>query len=250
MTGILMPVPTLRAVDANGVPLSGAKLQFYLTGTTTPAPVYTSSALATPLSNPVVSDSAGLFPPMFRDPTVNYRAQLLTSAGSLVQDIDPVAAPLVNAAGSITAGMLATGAAVSNIGYTPLNKAGDTATNLLLASSTAATNSAGYLGLPINPQNGGYTFALSDAGGMVRTTSVVPQPYTIPPLASVAFPLGTVIVIRNAGSAVVTVTRGAAVALTIAGSSTSKDVAVAALGFATLVLEYTNGWVISGTGLS
>ena len=95
MTGILITNPTYRAVDANGVPMSGAQLQWYLTGTTTPSAVFTNATLATPLANPVISDSAGLFPPMFRDPTVTYRAQLLTSLGALVQDLDPVAAPLI-----------------------------------------------------------------------------------------------------------------------------------------------------------
>ena len=95
MTGTLLPVPSLRAVDANGVPMSGALLQFYLTGTTTPTPVYTSATLGTPLSNPVVANSAGLFPAIYIDPTITYRAQLLTSGLSLVQDIDPVAAPLL-----------------------------------------------------------------------------------------------------------------------------------------------------------
>jgi hypothetical protein len=42
--------------------MSGAALQFYLTGTTTPANVYTTGNLANPLSNPVLSNSAGKGP--------------------------------------------------------------------------------------------------------------------------------------------------------------------------------------------
>ena len=52
MTGSLLPVPGLRAVDANGLPMPGALLQFYLTSTVTPTPVYTSAALTTPLPPP------------------------------------------------------------------------------------------------------------------------------------------------------------------------------------------------------
>jgi hypothetical protein len=191
-----------------------------------------------------------LFPPIFCDPAIAYRAQLQTSGGNVIQDIDPAAVPFANPDGSVTGAMLASGAAVSNIGYAPVNRAGDTASNLLLANSALAPNSAGYLGAPPNEQNGGYTFALSDAGMMVRTTSTVAQPYTIPPNSAVAFPVGTLILVRNAGSAVLTLTRGAGVTLTIAGSATSKDVALSALGIATLLQDLPNYWVASGVGLS
>jgi hypothetical protein len=250
MTGILIPPMVLRAVDASGVPMSGAQLQFYLTGTLTPSAVFTSSTLATPLPNPVVSDSAGLFPPMFRDPTVTYRAQLLTSGGSLVQDVDPVAAPTQIAGGSIVATMLAAGTAVTNIGYIPVNRGGDTAVNLALAFTSLSTTSAGYLGAPRNQQDGAYTLALSDAGGMVRHNSASPFAHTIPPVATIAFPIGTAIVFRNYGAGVLTITRGSGVSLTIAGSGASKDVAMAQYGFATAIMEDINVWVIAGTGLS
>ena len=78
MSGNLLSAPVLRATDANGEPISGALLQFFLTTTTTPTPVYTSASLGTPLSNPVEADGGGLFPPIFLDPTVTYRAQLQT----------------------------------------------------------------------------------------------------------------------------------------------------------------------------
>ncbi len=250
MTGTLLPVPALRAVDANGVPLNGALLQFYLSGTTTPTPVYTDKTLGTPLSNPVVSNSAGLFPPIFIDPTVTYRAQLLTSGSSLVQDIDPVAQPETPAAGSITGAMLAAGAALANLGYTPVDKAGDTATNLLLTVAAPSANSAGYLGALPNEQDGNYTFALTDAGRMVRGASPGAFAYTIPPNSAVAFPVVTMILVRSVGAGVLTITRGAGVTLTIAGSGTSKDVAMAQWGWATLSQEAANVWVANGAGLS
>ncbi len=250
MAGTLLPVPVLRAVDSNGVPMVGAKLQFYLTGTTTPTPVYTSAVLTTPLSNPVVSDSAGLFPAIYIDPTVTYRAQLITSGGSLVQDVDPVAAPETNAAGSISSGMLAAGVALANLGYTPLNKAGDTATNLNLAFGAPGSFTAGYLGAPVNEQDGAYTMALTDAGRLIRCNSASAIAYTIPTVSSVAFPGGTLIVFRNVGAGIVTLTRASGVTLVIAGSGTSKDVVIAQWGLATAMMETANSWVISGTGLS
>ena len=250
MTGTLLPVPSLRAVDSNGVPMNGALLQFYLTGTTTPTPVYTDKTLGTPLSNPVVSDSAGLFPAIFVDPAITYRAQLKTSGGSVVQDIDPVIAPVAIAANTVTNAMLQAGVAVANIGYTPVNKAGDTATNLLVTNSTLATTSAGYLGAPLNNQTVSYTLALGDAAKLVRGNNAGAFTATIPPVASVAFPIGTAVVFRNIGAGVLTVTRGAGVTLQIAGSGTSKDVAMAQWAFATAIMEASNSWVISGVGIS
>ena len=74
--------------------------------------------------------------------------------------------------------------------------------------------------------------------------------YTIPPNASVAFPVGTCIVARNVGAGVVTLTRGAGVTQLLAGGSTSKDIALAQWGLATLVQETANNWVVSGVGVS
>ena len=250
MTGILVPTPGIRAMDTAGNPLNGALLQFYLTGTTTPSPVYTSKTLGTPLSNPVVADSTGLFPAMFGDPTITYRAILKTSGGSTILDVDPVSQPPPIGSGAITSGMLAAGVAVANLGYTPLNKAGDTATNLVLASSTLGSFSAGYRGLPKNQQDGTYSLVLADAGCFIRHSSGSGHAHTIPPVASVAWVSGTTITFRNAGSGVITLTRGAGVTLTIAGSGTSKDVAIAQYGLATIIMEGADTWVASGVGLS
>jgi hypothetical protein len=250
MTGTFLPMPVLRAVDANGAPLPGAQLQFYATGTTTPANVYTSASLGTPLSNPVVADSGGLFAPIFLDPTVTYRCQLLTASGTLIRDIDPVAAPVQIGSGAVTGAMLASGAAVNNIGYTPLNKAGDTATNLLVQfTGSLQPYSAGYMCVPVNEQDGSYTLVQLDAGRMVRGYITSAATYTVPPNT---FPLGAVVVIRNAANstAVITITRGAGVTIYGAGGSTNKDWALAAGGLATIMTDTTNTWVISGTGLS
>jgi hypothetical protein len=259
MAGNLLPAAVWRAIDQNGLTMAGAKLQFYLTGTTTAASVYANATLATALSNPVVADGAGLFPAIYLDPTVTYRMQLQTSGGQVIADVDPVSVTVTEATlAQVNAGLV-TGVYVSPaklaawtgiaaaLGYTPLNKAGDTATNLTLAFSSFASNSAGYLGAPVNEEDVAYTFALSDSGKMVRANNGAAMAYTIPPST---FPVGTAIVVRNVGAGVVTITRGSGVSLMLAGSGTSKDVALAQWGFATLIQEATNSWVISGTGIS
>jgi hypothetical protein len=250
MTGTLLHDPVIRAVDDNGLPLAGAQLQFYATGTTTPQAVYSDDTLDTPLANPVVADSGGLFVPIFLNPALIYRAQLLNGAGTLIADMDPINTAMTIAAGSVTATMLASGAAAGNLGFTPLNRAGDTATNLLIVNSALSATSAGYLGAPVNEEDGAYTFVLTDAGKMVRGNPSSAIAWTIPPNSSVAFPLGTTIVVRNVGAGTITLTRGTGVIQWIAGSGTSKDVALAQWGLATLIQEAANAWVISGQGIS
>jgi len=250
MTGTFLSMPVLRAVDANGLPLPGALLQFYVTGTTTPTNVYSSSTLGTALSNPVVADSGGLFAPIWLDPTVTYRAQLQTSAGGVIRDIDPVAAPIALASASITAAMLQSGVAVANIGYTPLNKAGDTATNLVIASTALSTNSAGYLGLPVNEQDANYTFGLSDAGKLVRCNAATAVGYTVPLVASVNYPVGTAISIRNAGAGTLTITPTAGATVAKAGSASQPSIALAQYALVTGIMEAANTWVLSGVGMT
>lgn len=80
-----------RATDPNGSPLSGAKYYFYATGTSTPLSVYTTAALTTPHSNPVVADAGGKFPPIFLDLDALYRGVLKSADSALtIYDIDPI----------------------------------------------------------------------------------------------------------------------------------------------------------------
>jgi hypothetical protein len=254
MTGQLLFQPVIRAVDDNGLPLSGAQLRFYETGTTTPTPVYSNDCLETPLANPVVADSGGLFAPIFLDPSVTYRAQLLDGTGALISDMDPINGPVAIADGAVTAAMLAAGAVAGSLGYTPLNKGGDTATNLTLAFSAYAANSAGYLGAPINEQDASYAFAAADAGKMVRADITAAATYT---LNARVFPAsgGAAILVRNSptSTASLSIAPGSGVSIYGAGGTTTKTWTLAPGGLATLIMETTsatNLWVISGAGLS
>lgn len=49
-----------QALDANGAPLSGGKLYFYDSGTSTPKSTYSDEDLTTPNANPVILDAAGV----------------------------------------------------------------------------------------------------------------------------------------------------------------------------------------------
>lgn len=81
----------VRVTDENGAPVSGAKLYFYATGTTTPATFYLDAAGLTPGTNPLVSDSAGVFVPAYVDGGTTYRIKCTNSDGSSTYyDVDPV----------------------------------------------------------------------------------------------------------------------------------------------------------------
>jgi hypothetical protein len=84
--------PYYRAISNAGAPLANAKLNFFLTGTSTAATVYADLARTTPLSDPVVADTDGKFPPIFVDPDVVYRVRLTDSAN--VQQWQEDAVPL------------------------------------------------------------------------------------------------------------------------------------------------------------
>lgn len=84
--------PFFRAIDANGVPMNGALLYFYVTGTSTPKDTYSNPALTAPYlnANPVAADSGGLFGPIYLAQDADYKAILKTSAGTTVATFDPL----------------------------------------------------------------------------------------------------------------------------------------------------------------
>lgn len=81
-----------RIVDLNGDGVRGAKTSFYLTGSSTAAPVYADAGLSVELTQPVESDDAGFLPPIYLDPSVVYRSVTTDASGAALPDgsIDPV----------------------------------------------------------------------------------------------------------------------------------------------------------------
>lgn len=143
--------PVVRATDANNAVLSGAKWYFYVTGTTTPASVYTTSARTVAHPNPVVADSGGSFPPIYLDPAVTYRAVLKTAAGVAVPngDIDPYStdsdlrADLAAPTGYTLVGGLAMPLSVTHPTFGAKGDGIRNQTGSTTASSTAFTDASG-----------------------------------------------------------------------------------------------------------
>lgn len=245
--------PFLRAIGADGLAMSGAKIYFYTTGTTTPTDSYQASSGGSAHANPVVADSGGLFASIYINDAIQTRAVLKNSAGTTILDIDPVNPVIAVAADSITDTELAAGAAAANLGYTPANVAGDTFTGAVKMSGTPTslgTTDLGFRGVPLTTHDATYTFVIDDAGKGALHTSGSAHTWTIPPVSSVAYPVGSTIVLVNTGAGAVTIARGAGVALRIAGASTDGSKTLAQYGIATLFMPVSDSWYISGAGVS
>lgn len=78
----LFTSPRFIALSSTNQLLPGAKLYFRQTGTSTPQNTYQDEALTVPHANPVVADGAGVFAPIYLDPSLpNYRVILADSSG-------------------------------------------------------------------------------------------------------------------------------------------------------------------------
>lgn len=71
--GPLFYLPAAYALDEIGVAQPGALLSFFLTDSSTPAPVYANGALTVPLSQPIEALDDGTWPPIYLNPLTTYR---------------------------------------------------------------------------------------------------------------------------------------------------------------------------------
>jgi hypothetical protein len=80
-------MPFVPAIGLTGLIAPAATLTFYLTGTTTLAPIYDDDGGALP--NPVLADAFGRFVPIYLDEAIVYRVILKTALGVELGEIDP-----------------------------------------------------------------------------------------------------------------------------------------------------------------
>lgn len=118
-------------------------------------------------------------------------------------------------------------------------------------SALAALGGLGlaYRHLPQTTKAAGFTLDLTLDGGHVYFTGAAATA-AIPLNATVAFALGTVIVIVNDGSGALAIARTGGVALKWAQTGANADRSLAVGAMATLVKVATDLWFISGAGLS
>ena len=89
MSEILTAAP-LRALDANGLPVAGARARFFLSGTSTPATTFQNVGLTVPHPPEIVANGSGIFPPVYT-PTPELRMTVTDPEGVMLPGypIDP-----------------------------------------------------------------------------------------------------------------------------------------------------------------
>jgi len=110
---------------------------------------------------------------------------------------------ITGALAGVTATQTLTNKTISGSSNTLTNIAQSSVTNLA-TSLTSVT---------INPQTASYTLVLGDAGKQVEMLVATGNTLTVPPNSSVAFPVGTLILIVQTGAGQTTVTAGAGVTI-------------------------------------
>jgi hypothetical protein len=144
-----------RVIDANGDPLSGAKLYAYNEGTSTPETIYTDDTLATAHPSPLVSDAGGNFPPIWHAGDHGVKIAI-TDASDVALSWSPL--------DPCPATSSATNAA--NISFTPTTE--NPATNVQTAIENATTT-----GSPVSERSASFTVVSTDVGTVIRCTASI-----------------------------------------------------------------------------
>lgn len=105
----------------------------------------------------------------------------------------------------------------------------------------AAAGSTGTLS--INAQTASYTLVLGDAGKIVSISNASANTLTVPTNASVAFAVGTTLLVRQAGAGQTTVAAASGVTVNSRGSALKL---AGQYAYATLVKVATDTWELSG----
>ncbi len=142
---------------------------------------------------------------------------------------------------NITGNASGTAATVTGAAQTAITSVG---TLSALAVTGAVTAGSMVAPLAFNAQTGTtYTFVAADAGKMVTSSNGSAQTFTVPPNSSVAFDVGTQIIVQNIGSANCTLAQGSGVTIQSKDSNKEIDGQYAA---ATLIKTATDVWTLIG----
>ena len=262
MTVALSPIAGAgwQFFDNSGLILSGGLLYIYSAGTTTPVTAYQDSAGTVAHTNPIVMDSAGRIPSeVWLTTGAAYKFVLKTSTSVTLWTMDNLngindpssvpwsiitGEPTTLAGYGITDGITAATAAST---YAPL--ASPSLTGTASATDEAANSyNIGWRDCPQNAKTANYQLLISDRGKQVlmNGTSLT---LTIPANGTVAFPLGTTIMVvnSNATSLTVAITTDT---MTLANSTTTGSRTLAQNGLATLTKVGASNWLIAGTGVT
>lgn len=246
--------------DNSGAVLTGGLLYTYTAGTTTPVTTYQDSAGATPNANPVVLDASGrVSAEVWLTTGAAYKLVLKTSTGTTLWTMDNLRAindpssvawavitgkPTTIAGYGIVDGLTTTVAAAT---YAPI--ASPSLTGTASATDEAANSyNIGWRDCPQVSKTISYQLVISDRGKQVlmNGTSLT---LTVPANGTVAFPIGTTIMVVNTNSTSLSVAITTDT-LTLANTTTTGTRTLSQNGIATLTKIGATSWLIAGTGLT
>ena len=143
--------------------------------------------------------------------------------------------------GNVTGNASGTAATVTGAAQSSLTSVG-TLTSVDVTG--AITGGSVVAPIAFNAQtNTTYTFVAGDAGKMVTSSNGSAQTFTVPPNSSVAFDVGTQIIVQNIGSANCTLAQGSGVTITSVDSNKEIDGQYAS---ACLIKTATDAWTLIG----
>ena len=134
--------PAISATALEVVP--GARLHFYLTGTTTEAAVYADEALTIELPNPVVANAAGKWPAIFYDDSTVYRVILRDEAGVTMDEADPYTPAILDTVNAALQGLVNSAGAQAALAQTAAQAAAADADTAQIAAGIVNAAGAGY----------------------------------------------------------------------------------------------------------
>lgn len=96
-----LPTIKLQALDANGDPVPGGKLNFFEDGTSTPLDTFSDEALTSANTNPVVADSSGRFGEIYLKTDEAYKIQLTDASDVEIWQVDNINASNLTSTASV-----------------------------------------------------------------------------------------------------------------------------------------------------
>lgn len=157
--------PLQQVVDPQGIPYVGAKLYTYATGTSVFQNAYSDALCTVPLSNPILTNSAGFFPNIFLIQAPAYRLRLEDPDGGVIWDCDPCSGVPTTGFGNYVPGFVPVGAIQPFASPTP--PAGWLYCDGSSVSRTVFAALFAVIGTTFGPGDGATTFSLPDLRGRV-----------------------------------------------------------------------------------
>ena len=128
---------------------------------------------------------------------------------------------------------------------------GTPASGTLSNCTVDGTDSVGFRNAPTNSQSTNYTLVLADAGKTILhpISDNSARTFTIPSNASVAYPVGTVVIFVNLVNTL-TIAINSDTLYLASGSGTAGSRSLASFGVASALKVAATTWIISGNGLT